>query len=807
MTNHLPLCRHPAFGAPGIEPRWTRGAKEAVGTAYSAPSRVWFTMAQGVVTEVYYPTIDQPQIRDLQYLVSDGRALFHDERRETETTIAPISEDALGYRVINTDRSGAYRINKEIITDPHQSCLLIATEFVPLRSAGSVLRLFALLAPHLEVGGWHNDLRVADIAGRRMLVGHKGRTWLVLGATVPFLRCSCGYVGASDGWTDLAEDFRLDWQFDCALDGNVAGIAELDLDKRRDFTLGLAFGHSLHSAANTLLQALDAPFAESRERFVEQWRRAGVHRLDLGAESGDGGALSRRSVQLIQAHEDKTFPGAIIASMSIPWGEVKSDDDLGGYHLVWTRDMVKSATGLLAAGYTETARRALIYLATSQRDDGGFFQNFWIDGQPYWRGEQLDEAAFPIVLASRLKQMGALGGFDPYPMVLRAAGFLIAFGPVTPQERWEECSGYSPSTLAALIAALTGAANMARERGDSAAAGLIQSYADFLNAHLEGWTVTRAGSLVAGLPRHYIRILPVRPGAAEPDGSYEDAVLQLANRGPGEPSRFLAREIVDGGFLELVRYGIRRADDPVIADSVRVLDAVLRFETPFGPVWRRYNHDGYGQRNDGGPYQGWGQGRSWPLLSGERGHYELAAGRSPDPYIRALEQFAAGCELLPEQVWDRPDLPEKFMYFGRPTGSAMPLMWAHSEYLKLLRSRRDGVVFDRLPGVAERYAAGLAPKQPEEFWSFNYPNPRVPAGGTVCIPAREPFLLHWSADEWHTVHDTQAAATPLGLYVARVNVPAGTSGHLRFTFHWTAPDRWEGRDFAMAVVSARGGRG
>lgn len=790
----------PAFGAPGIQPRWTRGAKDAVGTAYSASSRLWFTLAQGVITEVYYPTIDQPQIRDLQYLVSDGKALFHDERRETATDLQPLAPDALGYRVINSDPGGAYRLVKEVICDPHQSCLLVDTTFEP-RDPQRAFHLYALLSPHLAVGGWGNNLRATEIAGRRMLVAYKDGVWLALGATAPLARLSCGYVGRSDGWTDLADDFRMDWEFDAALDGNVAGMAEIDLSKTAHFTLGLAFGNSLHSAANTLLQSLDAPFADARARFLEQWERAGARLETLAGESGDQGALYRRSVHLIQAHEDKTYPGAIIAAMSIPWGEVKSDDDLGGYHLVWTRDMVKSATGLLAAGLPETARRALVYLATSQRPDGGFYQNFWIDGRPYWTGEQLDETAFPIILAARLDQMGALQGFDPYLMVLRAAGYLINFGPVTPEERWEECSGYSPSTLAAVIAGLACAAGFARQRGDGAAAEFIRDYADFLNAHIEDWTVTTQGTLVPGISRHYLRILPVRPGQAVPDGGKDNAVLRLANRGPGERSEFPAREIVDGGFLELVRYGIRPPDDPIIVDSVRVVDRILKFDTPFGPCWRRYNHDGYGQGNDGSPYNGWGQGRSWPLLTGERGHYELAAGRSPDPYLRALEAFAHGTGLLPEQVWDRPDLPEKFMFFGRPTGSAMPLMWAHSEYIKLLRSKRDGRVRDFIPEVAARYARGGAPRSVSEFWSFNYPLASAPAGGAVTIVAGAPFILHWSLDGWVTTHDSAATDTSLGVSFARVALPAAQRAPLRFTFHWTRPDRWEGRDFTIAVQS------
>ena len=343
---------------------------------------------------------------------------------------------------------------------------------------------------------------------------------------------------------------------------------------------------------------------------------------------------------MILAHEDKTYDGALIASLSIPWGEFMSDDDLGGYHLVWTRDMCKSATGLLAAGSTEVPLRALIYLACTQKEDGGFYQNFWINGEPYWRGTQLDETAFPILLAWRLHQAKALQDFDPYPMVLKAAGYLIHNGPVTPQERWEENSGYSPSTLAAHIAALICAAAFARERGQQATAQYLEEYADFLESHLEQWTVTTEGTLVPGIPRHFIRIHPADADDPQPDEDANHGVLELRNQPPGAPIAYPAKEIVDAGFLELVRYGIRKPGDPLIEDSLRVVDAVLKVETPFGPCWRRYNHDGYGQREDGGPFQGWGYGHAWPLLTGERGHYELAAGRDVQPFIRAMESVS-----------------------------------------------------------------------------------------------------------------------------------------------------------------------
>src|SRR5262249_35737943 len=393
-----------------------------------------------------------------------------DERRHLDSSLEPLADEALGVRITNADREGRYRIVKEVISDPHHPCILIHTRLEGDDELLARLRIFALLAPHLDVGGWDNSGYVAEAAGHGILMAQKRGTWLAMGATVPFSRRSCGYVGATDGWTDLVQDLRMDWEFDVAENGNIALTGELETRDPREFTLGLAFGTSLHHAATILSQSLGVPFPGHRGRFLDQGGRAGRHLAPLAPASGDGGRLYHRSHALLLAHEDKTYPGAMIASLSIPWGEVKGDEDQGGYHLVWTRDMVNSATGLLAAGNSETPLRALIYLACSQKPDGGFHQNFWIDGQPYWRGIQLDEVAFPILLARKLRAADALRDFDPYPMVLRAARYLIAHGPVTPQERWEENAGYSPSTPASTIAALTCASCFARERGDEATA-------------------------------------------------------------------------------------------------------------------------------------------------------------------------------------------------------------------------------------------------------------------------------------------------------------------------------------------------
>jgi glucoamylase len=789
-----------AFGRPGIPPRWTRSAKDAVGTAYTSASRVWFTTSAGVLNEVYHPTIDRPQIRDLLLLVTDGKTFFHDERRHLVSHTEYEGDNALAVRITSADPDGRYRLVKEIVTDPHASCLLMRIRLEVSPKLAGALRVFVLLAPHLDVGGAGNHARVSTVAGRTLLTAFRGDTWLALGATVPFVRRSCGFVGRSDGWTDLSHNLRMDWEFDRAEDGNVALTGELDLDSHGACTLGLAFGEALHHAATTLFQSLGLPFPEHKQRFLEQWSRACDRLLPLEAASGDEGRLYRRSHSLLLAHEDKTYPGAMIASLSIPWGEARGDDDLGGYHLVWTRDMVNSALALLASGNPHTPLRALIYLAATQNPDGGFHQNFWVNGVPYWTGVQLDEVAFPILLAWRLQEIGALEDFDPYPTVLAAAGYLIRNGPATPQDRWEEASGYSPSTLASNIAALTCAALMARSRGDEATADYMQDHADFLEAHVEAWTVTTRGELVADVPRHFIRINPVALSDPHPDEDPDRGTIRIANRGPGEDSVFPARNVVDAGFLELVRYGIRKGGDTLIEDSLRVVDAVLRVDTPDGPAWRRYNHDGYGQGRNGEPFVNSGRGRAWPLLTGERGHYELAAGRSPLPYLRAMEAFANGAGLLPEQVWDeKAPRPGSGLRFGRPTGSAMPLMWAHAEYIRLLRSTVDGEVFDRVPAVAERYLE-IDGGRRLEVWKFNRQPRRIRAGAQLRIQAEAPFRLRWTRDGWATPRDAESTAVPpLGLHYVDLQVAPDQGAPLVFTFYWTDAGRWEGADFTVAV--------
>jgi glucoamylase len=790
-----------AFGAPGLSPRWTRANKDGMGTAYSADSRLWFTLFRGIVTEVYFPTIDMPQTRDLQFLVTDGESFFHEEKRALEPTVERLGPHALGFRVRSRDPEGRYSLDKEVIASPHLSAVLERVRFVPAPAWRSRLRLYVLCAPHLDGGGWHNRARTLELAGRRLLTAEKGGAALALAATVPFRRASCGFVGASDGWTDLSQHYRMDWEFGSATDGNVALTGELDVGEGADFTLALALGRRLPHATTTLLQALATPFESARHRFVEQWDRACRRLLPLGPHTSDGGRLLHSSYSILLGHEDKNYPGAFIASLSIPWGNVRGDDERGGYHLVWTRDLVHIATGLLAAGNREAPLRALVYLASRQEPDGGFAQNFWIPGDPYWTGIQLDEVSHPILLAGRLLREGALEEFDPYPMVLAAAGFLVRHGPVTQQDRWEEVGGYSPSTLAVNVAALVTAAGFARVRGDEPIAAFLEEYADYLEGHIDRWTATTEGTAVAGIRRHYVRIRPAGTDGVPPSDGANDGGIALPNQPPDLPPRYPAKEVVDAGFLELVRYGLRRADDRLVTDSVSVVDRLLRAETPFGPCWRRYNHDGYGERPDGGPFEGWGQGRAWPLLTGERGHYALAAGEDARAYARALERFATACGFLPEQVWDEADRPELHLALGRPTGSAVPLAWAHGEYLCLIRSIADGAPYERLPAVSQRYAAGSRRGHRIEVWKPNHRTDRAPAGSTLRVIAAEPFRLRWSSDGWRNVQETPSTPTRLGVAYADLSMGESPGTPMRFTLYWPARDAWEGRDYAVEPVA------
>jgi glucoamylase len=561
--------------------------------------------------------------------------------------------------------------------------------------------------------------------------------------------------------------------------------------------LGVAIGQSAQSAATKLLLSFAGSWAEHRDGYVRQWRRvAAKEQQDHAPHTSDEGSMARLSRSILLAHEDKLFQGAIIASLSIPWGETRGDDDLGGYHLVWTRDLVQSATALLACGQLHTPLRAMIWLGCIQQKNGAFPQNCFINGRAYWEGLQLDEIAAPILLAWRVRREGALDRFDPGTMIAGAARYLILQGPVTAQERWEEQSGYSPSTLATIIAALVCAADFERER-DAGTADFLLVHADWLHAHLDDWLVTGKGELLAGKPRHFVRITPADKLSPDPHPDVDTLEIDLVNGVGRKP----ARNVVSGDFLHLVRLGLRDPHDPLILDSLEVIDSVLRRELPQGPCWRRYNHDAYGQKANGHAYDGTGVGRAWPILTGERGHYELAAGHDPLPFISTLERMANEGGMIAEQLWDDEPVPGSKLERGAPTGSAMPLCWSHAEYLTLVRSRRDGVCFDRVEPAHERYVRATNPHS-HEIWTLRHQTRHILRGKTLRLVLPTPATCRWTSDQWVTQTDTAASECGLpGLW--HIDLPTtelGTDTVVEWALRWEeAPPRWEGRNFQIRI--------
>ena len=792
----------PAPGHPGIPPRWTSSAKSGVGTPLSAESRVWFTLSHGILNEVYYPRIDQACIRDMELLVSDGKDFFSEEKRDTQFDVKTLAEGVPAFQLTNTCNEGRYHIHKTVLSDPRRDVLLQRIRFEPLQGNLSDYHLYVLLAPHLGNHGAGNTAWVDDYKGLPVLSAQRGEIALSLLCSIPWLKRSVGFVGASDGWQDVYQHGQMLWEYRRAEDGNVALTGEIDLVTcNGEFTLALGFGLTPAEASLRARISLDDGFESACDAYIKEWRDW-QKKLLPPPSSLDANNLYRTSAAVLRTHEAKRFPGGMIASLSIPWGFNKGDDDMGGYHLVWPRDLVETAGGLLAIGAYDEVCRVLYYLQGTQEEDGHWPQNMWMDGFSYWGGIQMDETAFPILLVDLAHREGVLENEELtrlWPMVRKAAGFLLANGPVTPQDRWEEDPGYSPFTLAVEVAALLAAADQAESQDDLPAAQLLRETADLWNAHIEDWTYVTGTDLAkqVGVDGYYVRIAPPEETEfSSPAGGF----VPIKNRPPGE-SGAPAANIVSPDALALVRFGLRSANDPRILNTVKVIDALLKTDMPAGPIWRRYNEDGYGEHEDGSPFNGNGIGRCWPLLTGERAHYDLAAGRSNSAQglLKALQAFANADGLLPEQTWDGNDIPERELFFGKPSGSAMPLVWAHAEYLKLCRSLADGRVFDMPQQTVKRYSQAGKPSV-YTIWAFNHKVRKMAHGNTLRLFLSAPARVRWSNDEWTTNKEQKTHDSMLGVHV--VDLPTRrlkTGTTVRFTIYWLADKRWEGTDYAVEI--------
>lgn len=795
-----------ALGWPGIPARWTSSAKSAVGTALGNKSRVWFTLSHGIFNEIYYPRIDQACVRDMGLIVTDGADFFSEEKRDTSTEVSWLAEGVPAFQLVNTCRQGRYRIEKRILADPQRDVVLQQTRFIAQEGEITDYRLFVLLAPHLGNQGAGNSAWIGDYKGLPLLFAERDGNALALACSAPWLKRSVGFVGFSDGWQDLLEHKQMAWDNTLAENGNIALTAEIDLESGKgEFLLALGFGRNAAEAGNRACAALQDGFDAAQTEYVDGWNRWQNGLLHLDKDKPDDRQnFYRVSTAVVRSHEAFNFPGGIIASLSIPWGFSKGDNDLGGYHLTWPRDLVESAGGLLAAGACEEVRRVLCYLQATQEADGHWAQNMWLDGSPYWNGIQMDETALPVLLVDLARREKALTAGDVarfWPMVRQAAAYLIRNGPVSPQDRWEEDPGYSPFTVAAEIAALLAAADLADLHHEPSIATYLRETADVWNASIDRWMYVTGTDWCREfkVTGYYVRIAPVE--TEEGVSRFQKSVC-VKNLAPGQ-GESLVSHLVSPDVLALVRFGLRAADDQRILDTVRLVDALLKVETPQGPVWRRYNGDGYGEHEDGEPFDGTGIGRAWPLLTGERAHFELAAGRVKEAQLlqTAMESFAGAQGLLPEQIWDAPDMPERELYLGRPSGSAMPLVWAHAEYLKLLRSLHDGRVFDMPPQTVQRY---LTDKTESAYlvWRFNHKIRFIPAGRTLRIEMLAPAVIHWSVDDWNTVHDSNTFDSGLAIHFADLATESLPEGRqVKFTLYWPEAGHWEGADFIVSVDS------
>lgn len=687
-----------APGAPGLAATWAAGDKDGFGTSRTTTSKAWFTLNDGALTEVFFPRIDTPATRDTQLVVSDGATFADREDTDTNHSVQLVDSRSLVYRQVNTAKSGKYKIIKTYVTDPARSAVLVDVRFESL--TGRPYDVYVLHDAGLGLNA-NDDTGRSEDGG---LVANDGVLNGAVLASDGFTRTSSGYQDRSDGWTDLRDDFRMDWSYEARDRGNVVQLGRTrltGLSGHRGLTLALGFARGGTPARGVARAALERGFWPARERFSADWHTylSGLPRIPDSADTWR--ASYTASALILAAHEDKTFRGGFVAAPSRPWAWANDLQHLPVYIAVWARDQYQIATALLAAGDRAAASRALDHLwSVQQRPDGSFPQNARLDGEPVFGGLQMDEVAFPIVLAWQLGRTGS-GDWD---RVRRSADFLVARGPRTDQERWENVAGFSPATIAAEIAGLVCAADIARKNGSPGLARRYLEVADEWQSSLERWTLTRNGPLSS--QPYYLRI-------TDNGDANSGAKIQVADGGP----LIDQRRVVDPSFLEMVRLGVKSANDPNILSTLRVIDRELMYQTANGPFWHRASFDGYGERPDGSQWEpvppGSGEtlGRGWPLLTGERGEYALAADQPAQRYLDTMARVAqdAGGHVIAEQVWDhRPPAGTGPRFVpGENTFSATPLAWSHAQFVRLARSIDAGRPVETPQIVACRYHTTL----------------------------------------------------------------------------------------------------
>ena len=723
----------PAPGAPGAPSVWSNASKSMIGTSATDTSRVYFTGYRGIVSEVFYPVVDTVNTVDLQFLVGDVAKTFVDEEKVQNYTVTRPDTKALLFQAETSNTGHNWKITKRVFTDPGRNTLIQRVTFTAL--GGKQVKdfnLYALHNPSMDNSGAGDTSQTLASGGRTMLVASQNtrasalaisRPWKLNGTTA---MVSSGFVGVSDGYTDLlggTSDKTLNWTYDSATNGNVAQIGLVDFAGSTatsiSFDMVLGFADTPANAMTVANGTLGSNLDTIEATYKSEWN---TYANTLSTQGGLADSQYYLAAMSLKSIQDKSN-GAMVAGLGTPWGETNGDANPVGYHLIWPRDLFKFANALITSGDTATANKTVNYLFNVQMQTtscgtaeynaagcaqgysrpGRFPQNSWVSGFQYWQGTQLDQVAMPIILADRLNRN------DLWPKVRLAADYLANTGPFTFQERWEEQRGYSPSTIAAEIAGLVSAAKMAQANADPVRAKSYLAKADAWQQNVANWTFTTTGTLGNG--KYYLRITQNQ----DPN----DGALIDDKNGGGAVSE---RAVVDGGFLELVRLGVKDANDGGILETIPEYDSTLKQTIAGkGPAWFRYNYDGYGEKNDGSNYDGTGRGRLWPIFTAERGMYEIAkagnVGTAGSTFLTTLRALSTPEGMVPEQVWNNTaTLPGGWQVTtpapyvpGTASKSIAPLSWAMGEYINLTASIAQNKIADLPQATCARYSNCVVP--------------------------------------------------------------------------------------------------
>jgi glucan 1,4-alpha-glucosidase len=801
-----------APGGPGALSHFDLARKDCLGTARDTTSKVWFTVAGGMLSDVYYPTVDNTNVETLQYIVTDGSTFTDLQSRNMSYTVRALDAGGMECEVTATARSGAYSIVTDYFTDPGRNTLLMRVRMH--NATRTPLHLYARFDPSVNgnggggAGNGGGDSATLDTStGRPVMVAYDTTTTtnavnrdyaqpVFAALDGGFDEASSGFAGtASDGLTQLDASHSLTQLYTDAVGGNIVQTGRVALSPRGNGAtmLALGFGADQASAVASAEASLASDAGDIEEAYGEGWNEYDSHLNpppDLPGVTGTRVQQLRAeyylSANVVKASEDKTFPGAIVASLASPWGQAISAGDpnntyFGSYREVFARDLYEAWTGLVADGDVATARDAVTFLFDRQQQpDGSMPRNSLVNGKlaPDSFNTQLDECSYPILMAWTLGMTDS-GLYTGH--IRRAAYFVASHGPSFGPERWEEQGGYSPSTIAAEIAGLISAADIADINGDHVSARVFRATADDWQRSIEGWTVTSTGPLATH--PYFIRLSKT----GDPNAAIS---YNLGNGGPTLDQR----SVIDAGFLELSRLGELSASDAPIQESLPVVDATIESMTPSGPGWHRYNGDGYGDgASDGHPWapSGKGTGHLWPALSAERGENGLQTGDATEAVslLTAMDNFASGVGLIPEQDWELPHVAASpygtdptvasiGFQDGHPAGSAAPLTWSAGSFVRLAADIGAGRPLDQPANTTARYVTHqqgtttlTVTAPPDESAVSGSPvtvTGTTVAGNTVSVAAT-------NTDTGFTTSTAEGTAAPDGSFSIAVAVTPGTT--------------------------------